>query len=142
MNIEKNDIVPEKEHLFSGDRFTVTYKLQGDKNAAYELAKYICNEETVEYPLELITDKIILENILGRIESLEPLGDNEYRAIISYAVEISGFEITQFLTVIFGNISLKPGILVERFDIPTSMFTYFKGPRYGQLGLARYPGCA
>ncbi len=105
MNIDEINNAPGKELLLSGDRFSVTYKLQGDKNAAYELAKYICNEETVEFPQELITDKIILENILGRIESLETLGENEYRVIISYAVEISGFELTQFLTVIFGNIS-------------------------------------
>jgi len=134
MNIEINKDALEKELFFSGERFSVTYKLQGDKDAAYELAKYICNEETVEFPQELISDKTILENIIGRIESFKPAGENEYQAVISYAIEITGFELTQFLTVIFGNISLKPGILVERFDVPAAMLKYFKGPRFGQQG--------
>lgn len=118
----------------SGDRFSVTYSLQGSEQQAYNLANYICIEQTVEFPQELITSQTILQHIVGRLEKFEPNGTNKYRVEISYAVECTAFELNQFLSVIFGNISLKPGILVERFDLHPSMLEYFPGPRFGVEG--------
>ena len=135
MDIAANNHDTETGLALSGDRFEVSYKLQGDKTSAYDLAIYICNEETVEFPQELISNQAILKNIIGRIESFSAIGEGEYRVVISYAVEITEFDMAGFLTVLFGNISLKPGILVERFDIPGSMREYFTGPRFGQQGL-------
>lgn len=55
--------------------------------------------------------------------------------VISYAVETTGFELTQLLNVVFGNYSLKPGVRVEWLDLPTSLVRGIVGPRFGRAGL-------
>lgn len=116
----------------SGERFAVIYRLTGDEAQAQ--AQAICIEQTVEFPAELIPDDDIRKHIFGHIESLQLLEKNHYEATISYAVETSGFELTQLLNVIFGNTSLKPGIRVERLELPPNLLQVFKGPRFGRRG--------
>lgn len=125
--------------LLSGDRFTVEYRLSGNEQEAYAKAKDICIEQTVEFPEELLTHQFIREAIVGRIEQFRS-GEGCYYAVISYAVETVASEFTQLLNVIFGNISIKPGIRVENLDLPASLLKLFKGPRFGQAGLRRLLG--
>ena len=124
----------------SGERFSVTYKLLGNENEAYEAAKGICLEQTVEFPQELVPEGDILNNIVGKIESFERNGEESYDAVISYAVETASGELTQLLNVVFGNSSIKPGIKVERIDISEGITKYFKGPRFGREGLRKLLG--
>lgn len=56
---------------------------------------------------------------------------------ISYAIENCASEFTQLLNVIFGNISIKPGIRVEKILLSPSLFRLFRGPRFGKEGLRR-----
>lgn len=123
------------ERKISGERFSVTYLLAGKEPDALAAAKDICIEQTVEFPEELISDNFIRENIFGRIESFSRINDDLYKAEISFAEETTSFEFTQFLNVIFGNISLKPGIIIEDISIPESLAGYFKGPRFGITGI-------
>ncbi|CZQ85955.1 ribulose-bisphosphate carboxylase large chain [Trichococcus flocculiformis] len=134
--------------FFSGDsklqlpceRFTVIYRIWGDKQEAHEKAKDICIEQTVEFPEEFIPKGVIANNIVGRIESFESYDKKSYTAFISYPVEAAANEFTQLLNVIFGNISMKPGIKVEKLDLPESVLKNFKGPRYGKEGLRQLLG--
>lgn len=119
----------------SGERFKVTYRLTGDETTARDKAQDTCLEQTVEFPGELVPDGDIREHIFGRIESLLQIDSEHYEAVISYAVETSGFELVQFLNVMFGNTSIKPGIRVERLDLPDSLLKAFRGPRFGREGL-------
>lgn len=123
------------ERKISGERFTVTYRLSGNETDALAAAKDICIEQTVEFPEELITDKFIRDNIFGRIESFSAIHTDLHKADISFAVETTSFEFTQFLNVIFGNISLKPGIIIDNISLPDSFLGIFKGPRFGIQGL-------
>lgn len=123
------------ERTITGERFTVTYMLTGSEVEALAAAKDICIEQTVEFPEELIEDEFIRNNIFGRIESFIDAGDKKFRAEISFAVETSAFEFTQFLNVIFGNISLKPGIIIEDITLPENFAEKFGGPRFGVKGL-------
>lgn len=118
----------------SGERFSVVYRLTGDEALARVKAEDICIEQTVEFPADLIPEDDIRRHIFGQIESFRPLDEGRYEAVISYAVETASFELTQLLNVIFGNISLKPGIRVERLDLSTSLLNSFKGPRFGREG--------
>ncbi|NDJ60910.1 MAG: ribulose 1,5-bisphosphate carboxylase large subunit [Chloroflexi bacterium] len=115
----------------SGDRFRVLYTLIGDESDVQARALDICLEQTVEFPGDLVPDGDIRDHIVGQIDSLDRLDDRRYAAWISYAVETVGAELTQFLNVVFGNISIKPGIRVEQFDLPDSLLAQFKGPRFG-----------
>jgi len=119
----------------SGDHMTATYRLTGDRAQAEAAARDICIEQTVEFPEDLIGRDDIREQIVGRIARLEPAGEGCFEAVIEFAAETAGRELTQLLNVLFGNISLKPGIRLERFDLPQSLLAHFRGPRFGQAGL-------
>lgn len=122
-------------HGFSGERFIAVYHLAGNETEARAQAEDICLEQTVELPDALITQPHIREHVLGRVESFERLSPNSYAAHISFAPEIVAGELTQFLNVVFGNISLKPGIRLEQLELPGAMLEKFRGPRFGRAGL-------
>ncbi|MEW5785713.1 MAG: RuBisCO large subunit C-terminal-like domain-containing protein [Bacillota bacterium] len=125
----------------SGDRFGVVYTITGDEKEAYSKARDICLEQTVEFPGELLFPQgTIAGNIVGRIEEFEPYGENSYQFVISYAVETAAGEFTQLLNVIFGNISLKPGIRLERVLLTEPILQNFRGPRFGREGLRQLLG--
>lgn len=132
----------ESPYPISGQRFTVIYRLAGREQDAYQKALDICLEQTVEFPDQLVPDGMIRDNVLGRIESFAPLSEDGYLCAISYALEVAGGELTQLLNVIFGNISIKPGIRVERLDLPAALLDAFAGPRFGRQGLRAALGVA
>ncbi len=121
--------------LFSGDRFTVTYRIYGSEQEARAKAENICIEQTVEFPADEVPEGIIRDHVFGRIDLFERLDRESFRAVISYAVEIAAGELTQFLNVVFGNSSIKPGIRVEHLDLPEPLLNLFKGPRFGREGI-------
>jgi ribulose-bisphosphate carboxylase large chain len=123
------------ESLFSSDRFSVTYRLFGSEQEARDSAEDICIEQTVEFPGELCPEGIIRDHVFGRIDSFTPVDADSFRAVISYAVEIVAGELTQFLNVVFGNSSIKPGIRVEHLELSQSLLRCFKGPRFGREGM-------
>jgi ribulose-bisphosphate carboxylase large chain len=123
------------DSLFSSERFSVTYRLFGSETDARARAEDICIEQTVEFPADEVPPGIIRDHVFGRIESFDAWDVESYKAVISYAVEIAAGELTQFLNVVFGNSSIKPGIRVEHLDLPESLLRFFKGPRFGREGL-------
>jgi S-methyl-5-thioribulose 1-phosphate isomerase len=126
--------------ILSGSRFCVTYLLQGDREEASRKARDICYEQTVEFPEDITPEGPIRDQIVGRVEELSPGGERAFRAVISYAVESAADDLTQFLNVVFGNISLKTGIRVERLDLPAPLMRAFPGPRFGRNGIRELLG--
>jgi ribulose-bisphosphate carboxylase large chain len=122
-------------NIFSGGRFSVTYRLFGSEQEAHAKAEDICIEQTVEFPADLVPEGTIRDCVFGRIESFGPWDADSFKAVISFAVEIAAGELTQFLNVVFGNISIKPGIRVEHLGLPGSLLRSFKGPRFGREGI-------
>lgn len=120
----------------SGKRFFVTYKIRADSlSHAQERAQDICVEQTVEFPAELVPAHIVAQGMMGKIESLDAASPNFYTAKISYAVEAASGELTQLLNVIFGNISIKPGIQIQDLKLEECLLKFIKGPRFGVVGL-------
>jgi ribulose-bisphosphate carboxylase large chain len=78
--------------------------------------------------------------VVGRIESITPLGGECHLAVISYDPAIIGGEIPQLLNLLFGNISLKSGILITAIDWPEALLNVLPGPRYGIAGLRELCG--
>ncbi len=128
-------MIPNTSLNLSGERFNVIYKFRGDEATARGKARGICFEQTIEFPADLVGDDDIRGQIFGRVESFRPLDDIHFEATVSYAVESSGFELTQLLNVILGNSSIKPGIRVQRLELPERLLAAFKGPRFGRDGL-------
>ncbi len=119
----------------SGVRFSVSYSLTGTEEQALARAKDICYEQTVEFPEDLTPPGDIREHIVGRIEALVPSAPGCFLATISYAVETAGCDLVQLLNVVYGNISIKAGIKVERLALPEEMLALYRGPRFGSSGL-------
>jgi ribulose-bisphosphate carboxylase large chain len=97
-------------------------------------------EQTIEFPAELVTGGDIRAQILGRIESFRDTGPGIWEAVISFAIETTGFELTQLINVAFGNFSLKSGVRVERLELPEALIKRFKGPRFGIPGIRELLG--
>jgi ribulose-bisphosphate carboxylase large chain len=126
----------------SGERFAAVYRIVAGETEVAERVRGICFEQTVEFPEAAIPHREIREQIVGRIAALTPAGDGCWEAVIEFAVEVAGRELTQLLNVLFGNISLKPGIRLVRFDLPASLAGLYRGPRFGQRGLRELLGVA
>ncbi|TVQ10387.1 MAG: ribulose 1,5-bisphosphate carboxylase [Balneolaceae bacterium] len=98
----KSFIITYRITLLEGEE--ITGKLEG-----------ICYEQSVEMPPDTISDDI-RGRIVGRVNDCEQTGPRTYRAAIEWPAANTGFEISQFLNVLYGNISLKPGIQVTGVD--------------------------
>ncbi len=119
----------------SGERFTIVYQLPGPYEAALQEAENICLEQTVELPSDLIPEGPIRSEIVGKVEKLTETAKERFEARISFSVETSAFELSQLLNIAFGNISIKPGIRLLCFELPDSLLSVFRGPRFGCSGL-------
>jgi ribulose-bisphosphate carboxylase large chain len=133
-------MIPSIPIELSGERFRVTYRLAGDETTACQQAQDIRYEQTVEFPADLVPAGDINDHIVGALESFERVDYNHFQAVVSYAIETSGFDITQLLNVVFGNFSIKPGVRVEHLELPTALLAAFKGPRFGREGWRRRLG--
>jgi ribulose-bisphosphate carboxylase large chain len=122
----------EKKLKLSGNRFNIHYSLfANSEQEALEKANDIIVEQTVEFPAELVPEHIKAEGVVGKIEKFNKVSNKQFDCTISYANEIAGNELTQLINVIFGNISLKPGIKVERIELHNDLASFIKGPRFG-----------
>lgn len=103
---------------------------------AKKIAFDICIEQSVEFPYEFIKDKYIKQDIVGKIISITKK-NKKYYVKIAYNNQIAGNEFTQFLNVLFGNTSLKPGIKLENFELSDFFYNFFKGPKFGIDGIRK-----
>lgn len=117
------------------ERFSVVYRITGNEQEAYEKAKDICLEQTVEFPAGLVPPGFIQDEVVGQIIEFISDSATSYKATISYSVGTAAGELTQLLNVVFGNISIKPGFRVEEIILPESLTRVFNGPRFGIQGL-------
>lgn len=124
----------------SGNRFNVVYSLFGNEEFARQRAEEIIVEQTIEYPAELVTNSFILDHVIGHIEEFTQVANQHFSIRVSYLIEETGFMLPQFLNVVYGNISLKTGIQVERLEIPDELLAYFRGPRFGIKGIRELLG--
>jgi ribulose-bisphosphate carboxylase large chain len=121
-------------------RFTVTYRILGNRSEARAKANDICIEQSIEFPLHLVRSRRIKDRVVGKLLSLHKCGTRAFSADIAYAEETAAGELSQFLNVLFGNSSLKPGIRVEAFSLTPRLRRIFPGPRFGVAGIRRLTG--
>ena len=117
------------------DSFLITYQLQTTAQDVDTLARSIAVEQTVEMPEELITDDGIKTHIIGEVLSKQQKADNQFEVLIRYSADIACFELPQLLNLLYGNISLLPGIKVTHVQIPEQFVAQFTGPRWGIEGI-------
>ena len=128
------------ESLLSGNRFSIVYRLAGDEKTVRDKAADICAEQSVEFPCRLLPPGVIPEKIVGQIEDFQRETEESWLATISFAEEIAASEFTQFLNVLFGNISIKQGIQVAAVRPSSGIFAKLPGPRFGIEGIRKIVG--
>jgi ribulose-bisphosphate carboxylase large chain len=119
----------------SDDRILITYLLTPSPGErAEDRARAIALEQTVELP-EGCYPQRIRDSIVGRVENVERAGGARWRVTISYPSSLAGTEAPQLLNLLFGNISMQQGIVVEDVDLPERVLAGYAGPRFGIDGV-------
>ncbi len=113
--------------------FSVVYKVKCDKTVSPEkVARDISEEQTVEIPHDYIPERIIKNGISGIVQEITPSGArNTYLIEIAYRNDLTAFSASQFLNILFGNISLKKGIKIIDLKLSAKLIREFGGPGYG-----------
>ncbi|RMH06091.1 MAG: ribulose 1,5-bisphosphate carboxylase large subunit [Nitrospirae bacterium] len=122
---------PVSTASFSGDRFHVHYWIRGTEADARQQAEQLCLEQTVELPKELLVEPCLREQIIGRVESIQPDESEGYVVTISFASELLGNEFPQFLNVLFGMASLHPHLQLRGLEPSPLLLEMFDGPQFG-----------
>ena len=121
-------------------RLYAYYQLHGTAEQVEVIARALTVEETIEFPAELVTDPEINENVIGRVEGIEAIGEGCHDVAISYSVEVTGWELPQLINVLFGNCSMWPGVRLVDVSVPDSLLQRFSGPRFGTAGIRELLG--
>ncbi len=121
------------------DCFYITYMITSENaSEAEDKAQKLAIEQTVEMPLEAVPNRVKSSH-LAKVFSLDSSVDNKYRCIIECPRRSAGTEISQFINIIFGNISLKPGILLTDIDW-RGLSDLLPGPAFGVEGIRKQLG--
>lgn len=121
------------------DRIEVDYRFSSaagptDMAGAADLARRIAFEQTVELPEALITDPYVRDVVVGRVERLST-DSGAHVATVSFTAELASGHLSQLLNLLYGNVSLYPGVRLEALRLPGSVLASFAGPRYGVAGV-------
>lgn len=117
------------------DTFRITYVLSllpGEEIG--ERIDELRREQSAELPASVIKS-LRMEHVTGTVALQEQLADHIFRVSIDWPRHNHSEEITQFLNVLFGNVSLKQGIAIESIDWGSLGGSLFKGPSYGIQGV-------
>ncbi|MDH3404067.1 MAG: RuBisCO large subunit C-terminal-like domain-containing protein [Acidobacteriota bacterium] len=124
----------------SGGRLGLTYELVApSREAARRFARALTVEQTVEIP-EGCYSATLEEEVVSRVEALEPAGEGRWRLAVSVAPEIVGGDLGQLLNVLFGNVSLFQGLRLVAVEWPETILADLPGPTFGIAGLRRLCG--
>lgn len=120
------------------DTFTIRYQFTaGSQNEAEATARNISLEQTAELPESAVPAELL--KYTGVVSKVSQTGDLRWECSITYPAETAGGELTQFLNVLFGNISLKPGIRILSLE-PGKLAGLFPGPNFGISGIRELTG--
>lgn len=120
--------------------FSITYNLtlaQGEELESKVAG--ICLEQTVELPRSVISDDIYDRIVAKPVEQRE-LRSGVWQVEVEYPVENIGGEITQFLNILFGNVSLTPGVRVVDVSWNRVPSQILPGPAHGIRGIRQMLG--
>jgi ribulose-bisphosphate carboxylase large chain len=116
------------------------YRLRVDESRVAERAEMIAIEQSVEMPLAGVRDAEILENIVGKVISVEPAAEGGFEARIRLDARTVGGDPGQLVNMLFGNSSLHEDVSIEDAEIPKSLLDAFGGPNHGVDGLRKLAG--
>lgn len=111
--------------------FEVSYRLTLQEGEEIdEKIEGICLEQTVELPRGVLNPEIE-ENVVGKPVSTKQLNGRQYKVTIAWPLNDVGKDISQFLNLLYGNISLQQGIQVIGAEWEVLHPEVFQGSRFG-----------
>jgi ribulose-bisphosphate carboxylase large chain len=113
----------------------VTYLIRAPATEIAARAEALMLEQAVELPRSAVTDSRVTQQVLGCVESIEPVDDESFRVVISHPLATAGSDPAQLLNVLFGNSSLQPDVVLADIDLPDEAFDWLPGPRAGIDGV-------
>ncbi len=123
------------DRSFQPTPIVASYRLRCDAARADALARFIAFEQTVELPERLVTDARLLDQVVGKVQSLQADGPHHFRARIAYAPELASGQLSQLVNLLYGNVSMAEGVRLVGLDLPPAILQTFQGPRHGIEGL-------
>jgi ribulose-bisphosphate carboxylase large chain len=118
-------------------RLTAVYRIRCQANDIRRKAEALAIEQSVEMPAEAITDRFVLDEIVGRLEGIEDCGDGTFLARVALSAATVGEEPGQLMNMLFGNSSLHEDVTLEDVAFPEALAAAFCGPGAGLSGLRR-----
>ncbi|MGA1791950.1 MAG: RuBisCO large subunit C-terminal-like domain-containing protein [bacterium] len=120
----------------------IDYILTCPAQDAEEQAEAVALEQSVELPRNAVKDPEVAGSSIPDILALIPLcelpdGLVRYRLRIAFSSILVGRDIPQFFNLLFGNVSLKRGLLIEDMTLPEEILALFPGPGYGIEGIRK-----
>ena len=119
----------------AGDTILASYRLRCPHADAPAFAERIAWEQTVELPVGSLDDTALVQSVVGRVLEVEPLDDDSSLVGIAYPAAAEHARLPQLLNLLFGNISIVPGVRLLDFTLPASLLAALPGPLFGVAGL-------
>ena len=124
------------------ERFSATYRISVEARDARARAQALALEQSIEMPLEAVTQAFVRERVVARVESIAPVeaAAGRFDVRLSLAARTTGFEAGQLLNMLFGNCSLQPDVELIDFEPSPELLHALPGPRFGLDGWRRVLG--
>lgn len=115
--------------------FWARYQITADSRAhAEKISSQIATEQSVEMPVDAVPESAA--KFIAIFELAKQVSEKRWITVIYYPKPIVDGDRTQFLNVLFGNISLKSEI--KLFDVdPGYLSELFAGPSFGIVGIRK-----
>jgi ribulose-bisphosphate carboxylase large chain len=133
-------LVPAAPVKHAVPRITAVYHVTDTPARIAARAEAIAVEQSVEMPVAAISDRAVLDDIVGRVEDVTDLGDGAFEVRIGLAVATTGLEAGQLLNMLFGNTSIHADVMLKDAIFPDVLAAAFGGPRHGLAGLRARAG--
>jgi ribulose-bisphosphate carboxylase large chain len=118
----------------------VSYRVGARASDIESVAQALALEQSVEVPLDVVRDRWVQDNVVGRVDRIVPLGGDRHRVDIRLATVTTGEDPAQFLNMLFGNSSLHENVELVDATLPPDLLGGYPGPRHGIDGLRRLVG--
>jgi ribulose-bisphosphate carboxylase large chain len=119
-----------------------TYHIRCEAGAIEERARAVAVEQSVEMPVDAISDERIRGEIVGEVRGIEDLGAGLFAAKIALNAETVGRDAGQLMNMLYGNASILEDVGLHDAVFPQELFDAFGGPRQGFAELRARVGAA
>jgi ribulose-bisphosphate carboxylase large chain len=110
---------------------TATYRVDAAPADVERRALALALEQSIECPIEAVTSRYVLEEIVGRVDAIEPLPEGGYRVRVRLSSATIGEDPAQLISMVYGNCSLWDDVQLLDVDLSPEVRAMFAGPRHG-----------